>query len=370
MPFLDAPELGADEHDRFAQFPVGEKATVHEHCLRAFERAWRLGDHGLPLIGDGDWNDGMNRVGSGGRGESVWLGWFMAATIRDFARLGCEGDHKDFAVTWLARAEALTAAIERDGWDGQWYIRAIDDQGRSWGGRSSEECRIDSLAQSWAVMAGGGDPDRARLALESAFHDLVRPEDDIVRLLYPPFQTTARDPGYIKAYPPGIRENGGQYSHAAAWLGIAAAMVGDGARAKAVFDRINPINHSCARHSAQKYAIEPYVVAGDIGGGEENPGRGGWSWYTGAAAWTWRLAAEHILGLGLEGGRLKLAPCLPPDWPGFSARLRGEGVIEVTVLRGEVAGLTVDGENHAASTIPFPGQGLIRKVTLVIAASG
>lgn len=370
VPFLDAPELGADEHDRFAQFPVGEKATVHEHCLRAFERAWRLGDHGLPLIGDGDWNDGMNRVGSGGRGESVWLGWFMAATIRDFARLGCEGDHKDFAVTWLARAEALTAAIERDGWDGQWYIRAIDDQGRSWGGRSSEECRIDSLAQSWAVMAGGGDPDRAKLALESAFHDLVRPEDDIVRLLYPPFQTTARDPGYIKAYPPGIRENGGQYSHAAAWLGIAAAMVGDGARAKAVFDRINPINHSCARHSAQKYAIEPYVVAGDIGGGEENPGRGGWSWYTGAAAWTWRLAAEHILGLGLEGGRLKLAPCLPPDWPGFSARLRGEGVIEVTVLRGEVAGLTVDGENHAASTIPFPGQGLIRKVTLVIAASG
>lgn len=367
VPFLDAPELSRQEHDRFAQFPEGGKATVHEHCLRAFGRAWHLGDHGLPLIGDGDWNDGMNRVGSAGKGESVWLGWFMAATIRDFAELGSEGDRKDFAEIWHPRARMLTDAIDRFGWDGQWYIRAIDDQGRNWGAQSSDECRIDSLAQSWAVIAGGGDPLRARQALDSAFKELVRPEDDIVRLLHPPFDATARDPGYIKAYPPGIRENGGQYSHAAAWLGIAAAMLGDGARAKTVFDRINPIKHSSTPQTAQRYAIEPYVVAGDISGGEEHLGRGGWSWYTGAAAWSWRLASEFILGLRLEKGELRLVPCLPPDWPGFTATLRGQGIIEVTVERGGETGLSVDGEAYSGSTIPFPGQGARRKVVLVIA---
>ena len=367
VPFLDAAELRVDERDRFAQFSAGENASLFEHCLRAFDRSWRLGSHGLPLIGDGDWNDGMNRVGAGGRGESVWLAWFMAATIRDFATMCTLAGRDHFAALWLPRADLLVAAVERDGWDGEWYVRAFDDQGRAWGSKDSGECRIDSLAQSWSVIAGGGDKDRARSALDSAFAYLVRPNDEIVRLLDPPFDTTPRDPGYIRAYPPGIRENGGQYSHAAAWLGIAAAMRRDGARAKEVFDRINPIRHAGTVEDARRYAIEPYVIAGDIGGGTDHLRRGGWSWYTGAAAWTWRLATEHILGLRLEQGEIILAPCLPPDWEGFSATIRGRGSIEVSVQRGSVAGITLDGTFTAASRIAFPGEGQTRMVELTLA---
>lgn len=367
VPFLDAPELRQDEHDRFAQFPDGESASLFEHCLRAFDRSWRLGAHGLPLIGDGDWNDGMNRIGTGGRGESVWLAWFMAATIRDFARMCDLAGRRDFSGLWQPRADALVAAIEQSGWDGEWYIRAFDDQARAWGSATSTECRIDSLAQSWAVIAGGGDPERARQAMDSAFAHLVRPEESIVRLLDPPFDATPRDPGYIKAYPPGIRENGGQYSHAAAWLGIASAMAGDGARAKEVFDRINPIRHATTPEAARHYAIEPYVVAGDISGNDDHPGRGGWNWYTGAAAWTWRLACEHILGLHLEQGRVVLAPCLPPDWPGYTARLRGRGTIEVRVSRGGEPRLTIDAVPMDMQPIEFPGEGLTRVVELVVA---
>lgn len=372
LPFLDSPELREDEHDRFMAFPDGEQGSVLEHCLRAFDRSWRLGVHDLPLIGDGDWNDGMNRVGSDGKGESVWLGWFLATTIRDFARMCESAGREGFAEHWLPRASAVVAAIERHGWDGDWYLRAYDDHGRPWGSRGNDECRIDSLAQSWAVIAGGGDPKRAERALDSAWAELVRPDDRIVRLLDPPFDATARDPGYIKAYPPGVRENGGQYSHAAAWLGIACAMSGDGERAKAVFDRINPILQSETPERASQYAIEPYAVAGDVSGGEHT-GRGGWSWYTGAAAWSFRLATEHILGIRLERGELALAPCLPPDWPGYTARLRGQGphqgMIEITVRRGGEAGLVVDGEAVDEAPVAFPGEGQTRRVELILAPS-
>lgn len=367
VPFLEAAELREDERDRFAQFSAGENASLFEHCLRAFDRSWRLGPHDLPLIGDGDWNDGMNRVGSGGRGESVWLAWFMAAAIRDFAQMCAFAGRDHFARRWLPRADALVATVERHGWDGEWYVRAFDDQGRAWGSKDCDECRIDSLAQSWSVIAGGGDEDRARRAMDSAFSRLVRPGDRIVRLLDPPFDATPRDPGYIKAYPPGIRENGGQYSHAAAWLGIACAMRGDGTRAKEVFDRINPIRQAEDLEAAQRYAIEPYVVAGDIGGGMDHLGRGGWSWYTGAAAWTWRLATEHILGVRLERGEMVLDPCLPPDWEGFSATIRGRGSIEISVRRGSVAGVRVDGAGAATSSVAFPGEGQTRKVELTLA---
>ena len=366
-PFLRATELRDDEHDRFAEFPQGEEGSIYEHCLRAFTHAWRLGEHGLPLIGEGDWNDGMNRVGIGKKGESVWLGWFLSATIRSFALMAEGAARPDFGTRWLPRADRLTAAIDRHAWDGNWYMRAFDDLGQPWGSRSSSECKIDSLAQSWAVIAGGGDPERAGRALDAAYEHLVRPDDYIVRLLDPPFANTPRDPGYIKAYPPGIRENGGQYSHAAAWLGIAAALQGDGARAKAVFDRINPIPHARNETEARRYLIEPYVVAGDIGGEAPYTGRGGWSWYTGAAAWTWRLAVEHILGITLTEGRVTLAPCLPPEWPGFSAVLRreGAGTIEITVARHEILGMRIDGIGSAPTSFAFPGEGRVRKIHLM-----
>ena len=370
VPFLHAPELRDDEHDRYAEFPAGEEASIHEHCLRAFDRAWRLGAHGLPLIGEGDWNDGMNRVGIGMKGESVWLAWFMAATIRAFARI-CESTGRaDFGKRWLSRSKQLIARIEEHAWDGAWYIRAFDDLERPWGSHLSDECQIDSLSQSWAVIAGGGDPARARVALDAAFERFVRPDDNIVRLLDPPFSETPRDPGYIKAYPPGIRENGGQYSHAAAWLGIACALRGEGERAKQVFDRLNPILHSDCEEEARRYLTEPYVVAADIGGSEPHLGRGGWSWYTGAAAWSWRLAVEYILGIRLVDGRIALSPCLPRDWPGFKAVIRGRGVIEVSVERGREPRFAVDGNASAASPVEFPGDGNLRRVELTIAVEG
>jgi cyclic beta-1,2-glucan synthetase len=365
VPFLQAPELSPIEHDRFSEFPHGADGTLYEHCLRAFDRSFRLGPHGLPLIGDGDWNDGMNRVGSGGAGESVWLAWFLATAIRDFAAMSEHIGQRDFASRWVPRREELLAAVERHGWDGEWYVRAFDDQGRPWGSKTNDECRIDALAQSWAVIAGA-DKARATLAIDNAFKHLVLPDDTIARLLHPPFDRTARDPGYIKAYPPGIRENGGQYSHATAWLGIACAMQGDGARAKAVFDRINPIRHSDTPENASTYRTEPYAVAADIAAGE-HLGRGGWTWYTGAASWTWRLATEHILGIRLVNGRIALAPCLPPQWSGFSATLRREGTIEIEVKRGVVAQCLVDGTSTERSVFSFPGADQITRVELTIA---
>jgi cyclic beta-1,2-glucan synthetase len=371
VPFLHATELREDEHDRYAEFPSASEASLYEHCLRAFDRAWRLGEHDIPLFGDGDWNDGMNRVGAAGKGESIWLGWFMAATIRSFARMSQAAGRTEFSQRWLARADELVAAIERHAWDGQWYVRAFDDLGQPWGSHGSEECAIDSISQSWAVISGGGDPQRARTALDSAFSRLVRSDDAIVRLLNPPFAETTRDPGYIKAYPPGIRENGGQYSHAAAWLGIAAAMQGDGQRAKAVFDRLNPILQSDSEGKAARYLVEPYVVAADIGGTAPHLGRGGWSWYTGAAAWTWRLGVEHILGIRLMDGQIELTPCLPPGWDGFKAAIRGKGTIRISVARGSKSALIIDGETRpsAGEPIEFPGEGRERQVELKVATA-
>lgn len=366
--FLRATELADGEHDRYTQFPDGDRASLFEHCLRAFDRAWRLGTHGLPLIGDGDWNDGMNRVGQAGRGESVWLAWFMAATIRSFAELAATSGRSDFGAMWLGRADELVAAVERHGWDGAWYVRAFDDEGRPWGSSQSDECRIDSLAQSWAVMAGG-DTGRADMALDAAFAALVREDDHIVRLLDPAFDHTTRDPGYIRAYPPGIRENGGQYSHAAAWLGIACARRGDGERAKRVFDRLNPIRHADTQDKAAVYQIEPYVMAGDIGGVAPHLGRGGWSWYTGAAAWTWRLGVEHILGIRLVEGKVGITPCLPPSWPSFRAVLRGEGTLDVLVEREGQAGLWIDGQARPDQLIAFPGEGRTCCVHLILTGS-
>ncbi|WP_324827694.1 GH36-type glycosyl hydrolase domain-containing protein [Qipengyuania zhejiangensis] len=367
VPFLSAEELATDEHDRFNAFPRGTEASLYEHCMRAFDRAYRLGARGLPLIGDGDWNDGMNRVGSGGKGESIWLAWFLAVTIRDFANMCEVNERSDFGPHWLPRRDLLISAVEEHGWDGEWYVRAFDDHQRPVGSHADDECRIDALVQSWAVMAGG-DKARANQAIDSAFRQLVRPDDRIARLLTPPFHRTPRDPGYIKAYPPGIRENGGQYSHATAWLGIACAMLGDGNRAKAVFDRINPARQADTFEHTLVYTTEPYAVAADIAGGH-HLGRGGWSWYTGAAGWAWRLATEHILGITLENGCISIDPCLPSDWPGFGATVRGDGEIEIEVTRGQNSQCLVDGQPGTAQSIGFPGKGRTRTVELVLAPS-
>jgi cyclic beta-1,2-glucan synthetase len=375
VPFLTAPPLSDQEHDRYALFDRTPEAwPLMDHCERALQRAHVLGADGLPLIGTGDWNDGMDRVGAKGRGQSVWLGWFLIATIRGFLGLCPAAGRDDLARRWRERLDNLSRTVEAAGWDGDWYMRARDDEGRPWGSAENSECRIDSISQSWAVLSGAGEGGHVRRAMDAAARNLMRDGDNIVRLLDPPFEATTRDPGYIRAYPPGIRENGGQYSHAAAWLGIAFAELGDGARAKAVFDRLSPACHTATRAAALRYMTEPYAMAADIGGVAPHLGRGGWSWYTGAAGWAWRLAVENILGLGLRDGALVIRPCLPPDWGGFSARLvRDGGVIEVTCekppgLVGGTLTITVDGMPESGDRVAFPDIGKTRKVHLSIAA--
>jgi cyclic beta-1,2-glucan synthetase len=375
IPFLSAPELEPGEHDRYGRYELGsERGSLFEHCQRALERGLTRGPSGLPLIGDGDWNDGLNRVGAEGRGESIWLAWFGFATLEAFAELCDDRGESERAHAWRHRARELAEVTELEGWDGAWYRRAFDDEGRAWGSTDSEECRIDSVAQSWAVISGAARPDRARQALQSAESQLLLPEDKLVRLLWPPFDTTPRDPGYIKAYPPGVRENAGQYAHAAAWFGWAFAKSGDGERAARIFSFLNPIVRAATREEAMRYRLEPYVVAADIASVEPHVGRGGWSWYTGTAAWAWRLGVEAILGLCRVGGSLRIDPCIPPNWRGFAATLRDPGgILEIVVEdpsgagRG-VAELTLDGAPLDGDQVPLPSDGKAHELRVRLGA--
>ena len=366
--FLAAAELRPDEEDRYARFEAGgATAPLLDHCHRALERALTRGAHGLPLIGGGDWNDGMNRLGREGRGESVWLAWFAAVTCDLVADLDRRLGRQAAAEHWKRSADGLRQDAEEAGWDGAWYRRAYDDAGHAVGSAQSEECRIDSISQSWAQFAGA-DPARVATALAAAGRELLDPEHAIARLLWPPFDRAPGDPGYIKAYPPGIRENGGQYSHAAAWLGMAFAEAGERGQAKAVFDMINPILRARDTAAAEHYRVEPYVVAADIGAAGPRPGRGGWTWYTGAAAWTWRLGVETMLGLRRQDGKLLVDPHLPPGWEGFEAVLRGpKGGIAIRLSDPERLGagrvsLIVNGEAIEGALVAFPTDGTVTQV--------
>ena len=321
--FLDGPPLAEGAHDAFFQpMQADSSATLFEHCARALDQCIALtGPIGLPLIGTGDWNDGMNRVGEAGRGESVWLGWFLVHTIGLFAPLAATRDPAR-AARWRAHAAKVQAAIESQAWDGSWYRRATYDDGSWLGTSADDECRIDSIAQSWAVLSGAALPARAATAMQSLDSTLIKRRDGVALLFTPPFDTTARDPGYIKGYPPGLRENGGQYSHAAMWAVLAFARLGRGDKAAGLFALLNPINHSRTAATRDRYKVEPYVVAADVYSVAPQVGRGGWTWYTGSAAWMYRAGIEGILGLRREAGHIAINPCLPPDWPGFSARLQ------------------------------------------------
>jgi cyclic beta-1,2-glucan synthetase len=350
VPFLTGSPLRTDEHDRYAKFESGgTPASLLEHCRRALERASTAGAHGLPLMGTGDWNDGMNRVGAEGRGESVWLGWFLASTMRRFASLCDFVDDGPQADRWRGLGRSLLAAIERCAWDGQWYVRAFHDDGSVVGSARNAECRIDSIAQSWAALSGGVHDARTRIAVASADEELVREAERLVLLLDPPFDGTRHDPGYIRAYPPGVRENGGQYTHAATWLGCAHAALGDGERAEHVFRLLNPILRTHTAMETERYRLEPYVLAGDVYSVSPHVGRGGWSWYTGSAAWMWRLGVESILGLRSVRGELCIDPHIPPSWRGFEAWLRiGSREVHVVVENPDAAGngvaaMTLDG---------------------------
>ena len=353
LPFLKGPALDPSEHDRFFQPETSEvTATVFEHAARALNLAIdRTGERGLALILGGDWNDGMNRVGEGGKGESVWLSWFLAHALDQFIPVAARRGETDRVDRWRAHLNALKAAIESDGWDGTHYRRGYYDDGTPLGSLESEECRIDSIAQSWSVMSGQGDLDRQNPVMDQVLRRLVDEDAQIVRLFTPPFNDSAQEPGYIKGYPPGVRENGGQYTHAATWTVYALAMLGRGDDAKACFDMLNPINHALTREAADHYRVEPYVVAADIYGAEDKAGRGGWTWYTGSGGWLYRAAVEAILGIRRRGDRLFITPALPSDWPGFEATLTLEGKAYRIEVRGSsviVNGTLIPADEGAA----------------------
>jgi cyclic beta-1,2-glucan synthetase len=322
LPFLEGRALNPEEHDAFFMPAVSEEsATLFEHCARALDHGLQVGEHGLPLFGTGDWNDGMNRVGEKGKGESVWLGWFLHATLVSFAPVAAARGEQVRATRWLAHAAALGNALEQ-AWDGEWYRRGYFDDGTPLGSASSAECRIDSIAQSWSVISAAADPGRAASAMGNVDSQLVQHDAGLVLLFTPPFDHIAHDPGYIKGYPPGIRENGGQYTHAATWAVIAQAILGNGAQAAKLFSLLNPISHTGTRAEVQRYKVEPYVVAADVYSVAPHVGRGGWTWYTGSASWMYRAGVEWILGFRVRAGKLQLTPCIPADWPRFEIDFR------------------------------------------------
>ena len=323
VPFLEGQKLGEEEHDSFFQPTVSDTVgTLFEHCARALDASLAVGYRGLPLMGTGDWNDGMNRVGELGHGESVWLGWLLYAALTDFAVLAEARGEAVRAWMWRAHASALQASLESEAWDGEWYRRAWFDDGTPLGSATNAECRIDSISQSWATISGAADPGHAARAMAAVERELIRPGDQLALLFTPPFDKTPLDPGYIKGYPPGIRENGGQYTHAALWSVMAFAALGEGDKAEALFALLNPINHARTRSDVHRYKVEPYVIAADVYATPPHVGRGGWTWYTGSAGWMQRAGVESILGLRLRGDELELQPCIPRDWPRFEMTLR------------------------------------------------
>ena len=323
VPFVEGRELSPDE-EAYYDHPLrsADSATLYEHCVRSIKHGLRFGRHGLPLMGSGDWNDGMNLVGREGKGESVWLAWFLHENLRLFGDLAAARGDDGFARTCRDQAEELRANIEAHAWDGGWYRRAYFDDGTPLGSSTNDECRIDSISQSWAVLSGAGDPVRAAQALAAVDEQLVDRDADLIRLLDPPFDKSDLEPGYIKGYLPGVRENGGQYTHAAIWAAMAFALHGDVKRAWELFSMLNPINRTGQPERVELYKVEPYVMAADIYGAPPHVGRGGWTWYTGAAAWMYRLAVETLVGLHVEVDRLRVAPRVPADWESYKIHYR------------------------------------------------
>jgi cyclic beta-1,2-glucan synthetase len=348
--FIDAPVLKPDETDAFSQPLVSsQRASLFEHCARALDASLQVGAHGLPLIGTGDWNDGLNRVGEQGRGESVWLGWLLHDALTQFAALADRRSEDARAAAWRQSAVALGGALEQSGWDGAWYRRAYFDDGTPLGAASSPECQIDSIVQSWAVLSHAADKARAVTAMQAVNTRLVRRDTAMALLFTPPFDRTELDPGYIKGYPPGIRENGGQYTHGAVWSVMAFAMLGDGDTAAELFGMLNPILHSATPEAVQRYKVEPYAMSADIYSTAPHVGRGGWTWYTGSAGLMYRAGLQSILGFRLQGDRLMLDPCIPKNWPEFTITFRYHGAIydiqvenPLHVCRG-VASMELDG---------------------------
>ncbi|MEO5952526.1 MAG: glycosyl transferase family 36, partial [Chloroflexia bacterium] len=352
-PFLQAPLLTPDQEDMYGTPTISEEVgDLYEHCLRAIKHGNTVGAHGLPLMGGGDWNDGMNRVGIGGKGESVWVGWFLYATLKSFVPL-CEArNDKEIATHFRVDMDRLQAALEKTAWDGEWYLRAFYDSGEPLGSARSQEAQIDSIAQSWGIISGAADKSRAERAMRSVDERLVLEQEKMILLFTPPFDKTPLNPGYIKGYIPGVRENGGQYTHGAIWTALARVLMGDGDGAYRLFEMLNPINHAITPEMVEQYKTEPYVIAADIYAHPQHIGRGGWTWYTGSASWFYRLGVEYILGLKLHGDYLTVEPCIPSTWPGYKLTYKhGTSSYHITIENEQ-------GETSRSGTVELVGMPL------------
>ena len=373
VPFLDGKPLEEQQTESlFIPVASSTEGSLLEHCRRAIARSATAGHHGLPLIGAGDWNDGLNRVGLGGKGESVWLAWFEICVLKDFAELLTLRQLGDEARACHARAAQLAKTVDAEAWDGAWYRRAYFDDGTPLGSKVNTEARIDSLPQTWAAIAAAGDSDRLEVALQSLAENLVREADDLILLFTPPFDKTDADVGYIKGYPPGVRENGGQYTHAATWVALAFARQGDGDKAVRLLRMLNPVEHARDEKACERYKVEPYVMPGDVYSLAGNVGRGGWTWYTGTAAWTYRVWLEEILGFQRRGDTLTINPVIPKDWPGFRLRYRFQKTTyHITVenpdhcSRGVIV-MELDGVSGADKTVKLCDDGLPHEVRVVL----
>jgi len=375
VPFLEGPPIPPGHDDAYFQPSRStESGTLFEHCARALDRSSPVGAHGLPLIGTGDWNDGMNRVGDKGRGESVWLGWFLHTTLWEFARVAAARGEHARAEAWRHRVKALKASLEEHAWDGDWYRRAYFDDGTPLGSVVNPECRIDSIAQSWGVISGAAEPARAARAMAAVEEYLVRRDQELILLFTPPFDRASLDPGYVKGYPPGIRENGGQYTHGAIWAVMAFAALGDGDKANELFSILNPINRASTRAGVHRYKTEPYVAAADVYAQYPHVGRGGWTWYTGSAGWMYRAGLEWLLGFRLRGAVLHLDPCIPRAWDHFEITFRYHASryeIRIENPNGVTRGISsveVDGAPLAVAggSVPLTSDGETHRVRVVL----
>jgi cellobiose phosphorylase len=368
--FIEGPLLAPGEHERmFIPAVSTDTAAIRDHCRLAIEYAWRLGPHSLPLMGNGDWNDGMNLVGADGKGESLWMGWFLYTVVDLFGQtIEDHGGDAEWLAKWRGRADGLSAAMERSGWDGGWYLRAYFDDGSPLGSQMNREARIDSLPQSWAVISGAARRERARSAMEAAERYLVRDDDRMVLLFTPPFDRSEPNPGYIMGYPPGLRENGGQYTHGSLWMTMAWARLHEGGKAVRLLQMMNPVELNRTPEDTARYRGEPYTVAADISSATGRVGQSGWTWYTGSASWMYRIWIEEVLGLRVRAGRLSLAPVIPDDWDGFELRYRhGAATYQIRVTRGaagSAAEMELDGQRVPGGWILLEDSQKTRNVLL------
>ena len=345
-----------EKYDKYVQSEV--TGTIYEHCVKAIEKALDFGENGLPKIGSGDWNDGFSEVGNKGKGESVWLGFFLYLVLERFIPICVEKQDLIRAEKYEKIKQELKKSLNTNGWDGRWYKRAYMDNGNALGSMENEECRIDGISQSWSVISGAGDNDKKYICMQSLENHLIDKETRIIKLLDPPFEKSIIEPGYIKAYMPGVRENGGQYTHAAVWVVIAESMLGFGDKAFELFKIINPIEHARTKDAANKYKVEPYVISADIYGSDNLAGRGGWTWYTGSSSWYYKAGIEYILGLKIKKGILKIEPCIPKDWKEYAIRYKWQNSVYNINVRNE------NGKNIGVEKIFLDGKQVKNEIIL------